>query len=213
MKHMKWYNQIMKLPKKVYLVAAILVFVAGGATVYALQPEPATQKEDTVQLTNTVAEPETPVQQEVVVEQEAEKPAAPKTPVPQATEPEPVVNTLQQGSPEWHVFNRRSEVGKPLPASAKTARQYCEELMTIHSYAPSNTPVLHGVSCWKAKSSADRGHMAFVEQVNADGSIWVSEMNSRGQKSITDSTPYGGWGKVDYKLIPADSLANYQFLN
>lgn len=81
----------MKLPKKVYLVAAILLFAAGGGTVYALQPEPATQKEDTVQLTNAITEPEAPIQQEVAVEQ----PIAP-APAPQAVEPEPQPKTVAE---------------------------------------------------------------------------------------------------------------------
>jgi surface antigen len=52
-------------------------------------------------------------------------------------------------------------------------------------------------------STAGAGHVAYVEKVNGDGTIWISEMNSHGQVSMTDSTPAGGWGRRDYKVISA----------
>jgi surface antigen len=52
-------------------------------------------------------------------------------------------------------------------------------------------------------STSGAGHVAYVEAVNDDGTIWVSEMNSRGQVSMTDSSPAGGWGRRDYKIISA----------
>jgi len=57
------------------------------------------------------------------------------------------------------------------------------------------------------------GHVAYVERVNDDGSIWVSEMNSHGQRSITDSTPAGGWNRVDFKLWPASSAAGFYYIH
>jgi len=55
--------------------------------------------------------------------------------------------------------------------------------------------------------------VAVVEVVNADGSIWISEMNSRGQVSMTDSRPAGGWGKVDWKLIGADQARSINYIH
>jgi surface antigen len=52
-------------------------------------------------------------------------------------------------------------------------------------------------------STVGAGHVAYVEKVNGDGTIWISEMNSRGQVSMTDSSPAGGWGRRDYKIISA----------
>jgi surface antigen len=52
-------------------------------------------------------------------------------------------------------------------------------------------------------STSGAGHVAYVEAVNGDGTIWVSEMNSHGQVSMTDSSPAGGWGRRDYKIISA----------
>lgn len=62
-------------------------------------------------------------------------------------------------------------------------------------------------------SQRGAGHVAYVEQVNPDGSIWVSEMNSRGQVSMTNSAPAGGWNKVDYKLWPASSAATFNYIH
>ena len=38
-------------------------------------------------------------------------------------------------------------------------------------------------------------HVMFVEQVNPDGSFWISEMNDAGQVSMTNPTPTGGTGR------------------
>jgi surface antigen len=55
-------------------------------------------------------------------------------------------------------------------------------------------------------------HVAVVEQLNDDGSYWISEMNSYGQRSMTDSTPTGGWGRIDYKIVPAGSASRYYYI-
>jgi surface antigen len=53
-------------------------------------------------------------------------------------------------------------------------------------------------------------HVAVVEQVNSDGSFWISEMNSHGQVSMSNSTPTGGWGVRDYKVV--GSVGNMKFI-
>jgi surface antigen len=63
------------------------------------------------------------------------------------------------------------------------------------------------------KSNSRPGHVAIVEAVNADGSVWISEMNSSGQRSMTDSSRAGGWGKVDYKLISADQARSFSYIH
>ncbi len=44
------------------------------------------------------------------------------------------------------------------------------------------------------------GHVGFVESVNADGSVNVSEMN------------VAGWGRVSYRTIPAEEAGNYSYI-
>jgi len=58
-------------------------------------------------------------------------------------------------------------------------------------------------------AAGGQGHVAVVRAVNGDGTIWVSEMNSFGQKSITDSTPYGGWDRTDWKIVSTSHFPNY----
>jgi surface antigen len=55
-------------------------------------------------------------------------------------------------------------------------------------------------------------HVVVVEQVNSDGSFWLSEMNASGQVSMTDPTPTGGWGRVDWKYIPANAAGSYKYI-
>jgi len=58
-------------------------------------------------------------------------------------------------------------------------------------------------------AAGGQGHVAVVRAVNGDGTIWVSEMNSFGQKSMTDSTPYGGWDRTDWKIVSTSHFPNY----
>jgi surface antigen len=53
-------------------------------------------------------------------------------------------------------------------------------------------------------------HVMVVEQVNEDGSFWVSEMNSHGVTGIGSGTPTGGWGVRDYKLF--SGVGNLKFI-
>jgi surface antigen len=58
-------------------------------------------------------------------------------------------------------------------------------------------------------AAGGQGHVAVVRAVNGDGTIWVSEMNSFGQKSMTDSSPYGGWDRTDWKIVSTSHFPNY----
>lgn len=215
----------MKIPKKVYLIAAVTIFVAGCATVFALKPEPRQlNAEESSLVTNQqetrnkrqVADGSPVVAEEPKSTQTANPVAVPSKPVstPETQNQTQSVNHFQRGRSEWYVFNRRAELGKPIPewdsveGGSLFAYAYCQNLASKHGYSPSNNPTLYAVMCMKG-TAGSRGHMAVVEQVNSDGSVWVSEMNSQGQLSITDSTPVGGPDRVDYKMIPA-SIASGQ---
>lgn len=126
-----------------------------------------------------------------------------------ATTPTPK-NPFQVGFAAWYVFNRRTEVGKTMPETTDKTfgnpDHYCAKI-TNASYPTAGTPSVNDIACQNSKL-----HVAFVEKVNDDGGIWVSEMNSTGQKSMTDITPWGGWYHTDYKLIPKENLTGYFFI-
>lgn len=125
------------------------------------------------------------------------------TPAPQP------VNPFQEGFNAWYVFNRSQEVGvtmPPLVGNANILQHYCVNLLNNNHYPTTTEPKMHGFAC-------THGQIVFIETINNDGSIWISEMNGYGQKSMTDSTPYGGWYKVDYQLVQTSDFSKYQFFN
>jgi len=118
-------------------------------------------------------------------------------------------NGYDRGFCTWYVANRRAEIGRPVPAGLGNASTWDDR-------APSAGLVVNKTPSYGAAvvtSQRGAGHVAFVERVNADGSIWVSEMNSRGQRSIDDPSSAGGWNRVDYKLIPASLAAGYNYIH
>lgn len=117
-------------------------------------------------------------------------------------------NGYDRGFCTWYVANRRAEVGNPVPANLGNAATWDDRALRA-GMKVNKTPA---VGAAVVTSQRGAGHVAFVERVNEDGSIWISEMNSRGQLSMTDSTPAGGWGKRDYKVIPADLARTYNYI-
>lgn len=119
-------------------------------------------------------------------------------------------NGYDYGFCTWYVANKRIQIGRPLPANLGDAWTW-DDRASAAGLPVNNTPA-YGAAV-VTNSTRRPGHVAFVERVNPDGSVWISEMNSRGQVSIDNSAPAGGWGKVDFKLIPADKARTYNYIH
>ncbi len=113
-------------------------------------------------------------------------------------------NGYDYGFCTWYVANRRAAIGRPVPSNLGNAYSWYR----IAQSAGLPTGFAPQVGAVAVNESGN--HVSIVEAVNSDGSFWVSEMNSRGQVSMTDSTPAGGWGRVDYKLFT--SVGNLKFI-
>lgn len=113
-------------------------------------------------------------------------------------------NGYDYGYCTWYAANRRNELGRPVPSNLGNAYSWYRIAQT----AGLSTGLLPQVGAVAVNEGGN--HVSVVEQVNSDGSFWVSEMNSRGQVSITDSTPAGGWGRRDYKFF--GSPGNLKFI-
>ncbi len=113
-------------------------------------------------------------------------------------------NGYDYGWCTWYVANRRAEIGRPVPSNLGDARSWY--------YIAQRAGLSTGLSPQVGAVAVNQGgdHVSVVEVVNGDGSFWVSEMNSRGQVSMSDPTPAGGWGRIDWKLIP--SVGNLKFI-
>jgi surface antigen/LysM repeat protein len=116
-------------------------------------------------------------------------------------------NGYDYGYCTWYVANKRIQIGRPLPANLGNAYTWDDRAPQGYDHHPAVGAAV------VTNTSRNPGHVAFVEVVNDDGSIWISEMNSRGQRSITDPTSAGGWGHIDYKLVPAAQAASYSYIH
>lgn len=104
-------------------------------------------------------------------------------------------NGYDYGWCTWYAAGRRAELGRPVPSNLGNA--YSWYVIAQRAGLPTGlTPKAGAVAV-----NEGGNHVSVVEVVNDDGSFWISEMNSRGQVSMTDSTPTGGWGRKDWKLI------------
>lgn len=120
-------------------------------------------------------------------------------------------NGYDYGFCTWYAANRRAQLGRPIPSNFGDAWTWDDRAIASGIFTVNREP---GVGAIAVTSSNRRpGHVAIVEAINADGSIWISEMNSRGQVSMTNSTPTGGWGKVDWKIIPADQARTINYIH
>lgn len=117
-------------------------------------------------------------------------------------------NGYDAGFCTWYVAKKRSEIGRPIPGGLGNAS-------TWDNRAPAAGLLVNKTPSYGAAvvtSQRGAGHVAFVEVVTADG-IWISEMNSRGQVSMTDTRSAGGWGKVDWKFVPMSVAATYNYIH
>ena len=113
-------------------------------------------------------------------------------------------NGYDYGFCTWYVANRRAQMGRPIPSNLGNA--YSWYALAQQAGLPTGlTPEPGAVVV-----NVGGDHVMVVEAVNDNGSFWISEMNSYGQVSMTDASPAGGWGRVDYKLEPG--VGNLKFI-
>lgn len=117
-------------------------------------------------------------------------------------------NGYDYGYCTWYVANKRLAAGASMPTNLGNAATWGVRARA-YGLPTGSTPA---VGAAVVTSTRGAGHVAYVEVVNGDGSIWISEMNSRGQVSINDSSPAGGWNRVDWKLVPADRASGYTYV-
>jgi surface antigen len=104
----------------------------------------------------------------------------------------------------YYAALRRAQMGRPVPSNLGNA--YSWYRLAQRAGIPTGlAPQVGAVAV-----NEGGNHVSVVEVVNEDGSFWVSEMNSRGQVSMTDPTPTGGWNRIDWKLY--GSAGNLKFV-
>lgn len=116
-------------------------------------------------------------------------------------------NGYDYGYCTWYVANKRIAAGLPMPTNLGNAATWATRA-AAYGLRTGRTPAV-GAAVVTATRGA--GHVAFVEKINDDGTIWISEMNSRGQASMENSAPAGGWGRVDFKILTNPSSYSYVY--
>jgi len=116
----------------------------------------------------------------------------------------------------WHVANRRAAVGNPIPRGLGNAVTWYARA-AAGGLGVSSVPKA-GAVAWAKNSiyiAGGDGHVAFVERVNVDGSVWLSHMNSRGGYASMDtqSAVAGGWNRQSFTLHSGTEVASmYLFI-
>lgn len=106
-------------------------------------------------------------------------------------------NGYDYGYCTWWAANRRSQIGRPIPSNLGNASTW-KVLAQRAGFAVGNVPQ-GGAVIWTPPRDW-YGHVGFVESVNGDGSVNVSEMN------------VAGWGVVSRKTMSAEEAAGYSYI-
>jgi surface antigen len=97
----------------------------------------------------------------------------------------------------WHAANRRRQVGNPLPSNLGNAISWYRAAAGMG--IPTGTAPRAGAVLWHANIGG-LGHVAYVESINDDGSLYVSDMN------------YPIWGRVTYRTVTPAEFGSYRFI-
>lgn len=106
-------------------------------------------------------------------------------------------NGYDRGYCTWWAANRRAQIGRPIPSNLGNASTW-KVLGQRAGLGVGNIPAA-GAIIWTPPRDY-YGHVGFVESVNADGSVNVSEMNVR------------GWNQVSHKTLSPAEAAAYSYI-
>ncbi|MBF0780839.1 MULTISPECIES: CHAP domain-containing protein [unclassified Granulicatella] len=113
------------------------------------------------------------------------------------------VNGGVPGQCTWYVYNRVAQLGAPIPYRKMGNGGEWGTYARSYGYTVTNTPQAGTIVSFTSSvpGMSYYGHVAFVESVNPDGSIVVSEMNVQGAFVISTRT------------IPASTAALGQYIH
>lgn len=118
-------------------------------------------------------------------------------------------NGYDRGYCTWWASYRRTQIGKPIPSNLGNACTWKSRAQAaglgVGTKPQAGAVIWTPAPCW--------GHVGFVEKVNDDGSVWVSDMNSRGYARMdTTSGSAGGWNRVSYRLLSPEQAAGFWYI-
>lgn len=108
-------------------------------------------------------------------------------------------NRYDFGYCTWYAYNRRAALGMPIGGMWGNASSWAS-LARSSGFLVNNRPSV-GAVMQTANAAGGYGHVAVVESVNTDGSVFISEMN------------YAGWNVKSTRTIPAGSAGSYSYIH
>nr|WP_263314915.1 CHAP domain-containing protein [Mammaliicoccus sp. Marseille-Q6498] len=106
-------------------------------------------------------------------------------------------NLYTAGQCTYYVFDKKMQDGDPISSTWGNANQWASNA-AADGHTVDNTPKKGSIL---QSSAGAYGHVAYVENVNSDGSIEVSEMN------------YQGEGVVSNRTISASEAGSYNYIH
>jgi surface antigen/LysM repeat protein len=120
-------------------------------------------------------------------------------------------NGYSYGYCTWWAANRRTQTGRPVPTNLGNAITW-RDIAIVAGYSVNQKPRAGDVAWYGFIGGL--GHVGYVEKVNGDGSIWISDMNYQGQTSMSTGAPgTGGWNVVSYHLVRPSEFGQYFFIH
>lgn len=109
-------------------------------------------------------------------------------------------NTNAWGNCTWYAWERRYEMGRPIPGGAMGNAAQWNSSFAAMGYRVDSVPQVGAIF----QNGGGYGHVGIVEIVNADGSIEVSEMNNYSG---------GGYNGINWRNIPANQIGNFNYIH
>lgn len=106
-------------------------------------------------------------------------------------------NGYDRGYCTWYAANRRAAAGRPIPANLGNASTWV--IRARAAGIPTGNVPQAGAVIWTPPRDY-YGHVGYVESVNADGSVNVSEMN------------VVGWNRVSTRTLSAAEASRYSYI-
>lgn len=119
-------------------------------------------------------------------------------------------NGYDYGWCTWWAAKRRADIGRPIPSNLGNAVSWAS--LAQRAGLPVDNSPSAGDVAWYG-SIGGLGHVGFVERVNEDGSIWISDMNYFGVSQIDGTASAGGWGRASYHVVQPSAFGTYKFIH
>ncbi|ADV04647.1 LysM peptidoglycan-binding domain-containing protein [Staphylococcus pseudintermedius] len=128
-------------------------------------------------------------------------PSRQTTPTPSPSYQSPTFNhqnLYDWGQCTWYVFNKRKEMGRPISTYWWNANAW-DDNAARDGYTINNQPAVGSIL---QSDLGYYGHVSYVERINADGSILVSEMNFTAAPGI-----------LTYRTVPAHRVSAFKYIH